>query len=65
MFGQIKVMVVDDHSLLRKGVGAVLDPQDDIVLVGKADKVARPLTATALDNLNSSKWVRTRRGKTR
>lgn len=34
--GQIKVMVVDDHQLLREGVAAVLDPQDDIVLVGEA-----------------------------
>lgn len=33
---QIKVMVVDDHPLLREGVAAVLDPQDDIVLVGEA-----------------------------
>jgi DNA-binding NarL/FixJ family response regulator len=29
-------MVVDDHPLLREGVAAVLDPQDDIVLVGEA-----------------------------
>lgn len=36
MSGQIRVMVVDDHPLLREGVAAVLDPQDDIVLVGEA-----------------------------
>ncbi len=33
---QIRVMVVDDHPLLREGVAAVLDPQEDIVLVGEA-----------------------------
>ncbi|WP_421846371.1 response regulator [Novosphingobium sp.] len=29
-------MVVDDHPLLREGVAAVLDAQEDIVLVGEA-----------------------------
>ena len=33
----IRVMVVDDHPLLREGVAAVLDAQDDIVLVGEAE----------------------------
>lgn len=32
----IRVMVVDDHWLLREGVAAVLDAQDDVVLVGEA-----------------------------
>ncbi|QXQ07639.1 response regulator transcription factor [Sphingosinicellaceae bacterium] len=32
----IRVMVVDDHPLLREGVAAVLDAQDDVVLVGEA-----------------------------
>lgn len=33
----IRVMVVDDHPLLREGVAAVLDAQEDIVLVGEAE----------------------------
>lgn len=33
---QIGVMVADDHPLLREGVAAVLEPQQDIVLLGEA-----------------------------
>ncbi|UAK26274.1 response regulator [Sphingomonas nostoxanthinifaciens] len=34
--GPIRVMVVDDHPLLREGVAAVLEPQPDLSLVGEA-----------------------------
>lgn len=34
--GKITVMVVDDHPLLREGVSAVIEPQDDMLLVGEA-----------------------------
>ena len=33
----IRVMIVDDHPLLREGVAAVLDAHEDIVLVGEAE----------------------------
>lgn len=33
----IRVMVVDDHPLLREGVAAVLDAQADMLLVGEAE----------------------------
>jgi DNA-binding NarL/FixJ family response regulator len=33
---KIKVMVVDDHPLLREGVAAVIEPQDDMVVIGEA-----------------------------
>lgn len=33
---QIRVLVVDDHPLLREGIAAVLEAQSDIVLVGEA-----------------------------
>ena len=33
----IKVLVVDDHAIIRKGVGAVLDLVPDIQLVGEAE----------------------------
>ncbi|PZP21997.1 MULTISPECIES: response regulator [Pseudomonas] len=34
--GDIRVLVVDDHPLLREGIAAVLDQQPDIHLVGEA-----------------------------
>lgn len=32
----IRVLVVDDHALLRDGIAALLDGQDDMTLVGQA-----------------------------
>ena len=32
----IRILTVDDHQLLREGIAAVLDAQDDIALVGQA-----------------------------
>jgi len=37
---QITVLVVDDHPMLREGVAAVLDLQDDMRLVGEAESGA-------------------------
>jgi len=37
---QIRVLVVDDHPLLREGVAAVLALQPDMVLVGEAENGA-------------------------
>ena len=34
--GVIRVLTVDDHQLLREGIAAVLDGQDDVTLVGQA-----------------------------
>jgi DNA-binding NarL/FixJ family response regulator len=34
---RISVLVVDDHPVLREGVAAVLQMQDDMVLVGEAE----------------------------
>ncbi|WP_313520089.1 response regulator transcription factor [Pseudomonas sp.] len=34
--GEIRVLVVDDHPLLREGIAAVLEQQPDIRLVGEA-----------------------------
>ena len=34
---KIKVLVVDDHPVLREGVAAVLHMQDDMTLVGEAE----------------------------
>ena len=37
---QISVLVVDDHPMLREGVAAVLQIQDDMTLVGEAENGA-------------------------
>jgi len=34
--GIIRILTVDDHQLLREGIGAVLDGQTDMTLVGQA-----------------------------
>lgn len=34
--GAIRILTVDDHVLLREGIGAVLEGQADMVLVGQA-----------------------------
>jgi len=41
--GDIRVLVVDDHPLLREGIAAVLDQQPDIHLVGEAGDGAEAL----------------------
>lgn len=35
--GRIRVLVADDQPLLRAGIVAILDSQDDLVVVGEAD----------------------------
>ncbi|HEY4383252.1 MAG TPA: response regulator transcription factor, partial [Ktedonobacteraceae bacterium] len=37
MSGQITLLVVDDHPLVRQGVLSFLEVQDDLVVVGEAD----------------------------
>lgn len=36
--GKIKVLVVDDHAMLRDGVRALLDNYDDVEIVGEASE---------------------------
>ncbi len=36
MTKKIRVLAVDDHPLLREGIAAVIDGEDDIELVGEA-----------------------------
>jgi DNA-binding NarL/FixJ family response regulator len=38
-----RVLIVDDHAVVRAGMRALLDPQRDIEIVGEADSGARAL----------------------
>jgi DNA-binding NarL/FixJ family response regulator len=38
---QLRVLLVDDHAVVRAGVRAMLDATDDLVVVGEADTAAR------------------------
>ncbi len=40
-----KILLVDDHELIRSGLGAVLDLEEDMSVVGTAGSVAEALTA--------------------
>lgn len=43
----IRVLLVDDHELIRSGLGAVLDLEDDMDVVGTAGSVAEAATQYA------------------
>ncbi|WP_344639170.1 response regulator transcription factor [Kitasatospora cystarginea] len=42
--GQIRVFLLDDHEVVRRGVHDLLSMEDDIVVVGEAGTVAEALT---------------------
>lgn len=43
--GAIRVMVVDDHLVLREGVAAILDGENDVEIVGSAENGAEAIVA--------------------
>jgi DNA-binding NarL/FixJ family response regulator len=43
----IRVLIVDDHPIVREGVTAVLEHQEDITVVGAADTIAEGLRLAA------------------
>ncbi|PXA93033.1 DNA-binding response regulator [Nostoc sp. 3335mG] len=43
--GPIRVLVVDDHILLRQGIAGILTPEPDIELVGEAENGADAIEA--------------------
>jgi DNA-binding NarL/FixJ family response regulator len=47
MSGKIRVLVVDDHAILREGVRALLQLQADIEVVGEAGDGAQAIEAVA------------------
>jgi DNA-binding NarL/FixJ family response regulator len=40
-----RVVIVDDHPLLRKGVGQLINNEKDLMVVGEAEDAAKALTA--------------------
>jgi DNA-binding NarL/FixJ family response regulator len=43
----IRILLVDDHELIRNGLGAVIDLEDDLTVIATASSVAEALTAYA------------------
>ncbi len=43
----IRILLVDDHELIRSGLGAVIDLEDDLTVIATAGSVAEALTAYA------------------
>ncbi|MGA8845781.1 MAG: response regulator transcription factor [Nocardioides sp.] len=41
----IRILLVDDHELIRNGLGAVLDMEDDMEIVGTAASVAEAISS--------------------
>src|SRR5579859_7571035 len=46
----IRVMLVDDHEMVRQGLALFLDTLDDVKLVGEASSGAQALSMCALVN---------------
>ena len=55
--GPIKVLAVDDHPLVREGIGAVLASQRDIMLVAEAANGGKQSSAFALIIPMSRSWI--------
>src|ERR1700704_2594173 len=43
----IKVMIVEDHTVVAEGLAALINHQDDMKVVGHAGSIAETFTATA------------------
>jgi DNA-binding NarL/FixJ family response regulator len=41
----IRVLIVDDHPLLRKGVGQLINQEKDLLVVGEAEDACKAITA--------------------
>ena len=47
---RFKILIVDDHPILRKGLGMVIDQEQDLVVIGEAEDVQGALEM--IDTLN-------------
>jgi DNA-binding NarL/FixJ family response regulator len=47
--GKLKVLLVDDHEVVRAGIKALLDAEEDIVVVGEAGTVAEGVRRVGYD----------------
>ena len=45
--GHVKVMIVDDHELVRTGLRAILEPEEDLSVVAEAGSADEALDKTA------------------
>jgi len=78
--GMIRVLVVDDHTIIRKGIRAVLDLVPDIELVGEAgngkeavvldqelvpDVILMDLMMPEMDGIGCIKQIKAQRPKAR
>ena len=45
---RIRVMVVDDHEVVRTGLKAILEPEDDLDVVGQASSAAEAVQRVPL-----------------
>ena len=43
----VRIVLVDDHSIMRQGLRAVLEREDDLRIVGEAGSAAEAITAVA------------------
>lgn len=41
----IRILLVDDHELIRSGLGAVMDMEDDMIVVGTAGSVSEAISS--------------------
>jgi two-component system response regulator NreC len=53
--GALTIVIADDHAVVRQGLRALLEPEDDLVVVGEASSVAE--TAQVLTELRPSVLV--------
>lgn len=49
---KLRVLLVDDHEVVRAGIRALLDAEDDIVVVGEAGTVAEGVRRVGYDEPN-------------
>ena len=59
MTKKIRVLAVDDHPLLREGIAAVIDGEDDIELVAEATTL-RFVIPTRISCTRLYPWLRVR-----